>query len=284
MPRVYDGFITIDGIWHRGLNREREPLQWLSLTRPPTAWQAERYEGDVAAVLDRVFLLSHTGAALRQSIMRELVIVPWVERGKTSVASHSPGPASSAPGDAPHLRTLLRGLATHGVAAGRTAGAIGRGVSVCDCPDLLSCARSQLTIAYTPEQYPASPVSGSATSGNCRDEVLLHEMVHSVRRMASLAVRPNIAMYDNMDEFAAILVANYYSAEQGRGIRNSHHGHARISCRPQDWLDARVSPEERPNRHYLELFCRQQAELAARLADSPQTAFNPIRQMGGAGG
>ena len=74
-------------------------------------------------------------------------------------------------------------------------------------------------------------------------------------------------------------MTNYYSAEKGRGIRNSHRGHVQISCAPQDWLDARVSPREQPNCYYLELFCRQQADLGGRLAESPQTAFNPIRQM-----
>jgi hypothetical protein len=59
------------------------------------------------------------------------------------------------------------------------------------------------------------------------EEVLLHEMVHAMESMTGRADhRRMVHGFDTVAEFNAILVVNLHSAEQSRGSRLNHSGHA----------------------------------------------------------
>jgi hypothetical protein len=115
------------------------------------------------------------------------------------------------------------------------------------------------------------------------DEVLLHELIHGLRRMSGLAIEPRsqMARYDNADEFFAIMVTNYYSAERGLPMRQSHHGNAPMPTGTSTW------PAGHPRRQeYCDLiarFGREHPDLARTLVttNSVQSVWNPITICGG---
>jgi hypothetical protein len=109
------------------------------------------------------------------------------------------------------------------------------------------------------------------------DEILVHELVHAIRIMAGLSVDrrvPRQPRYGTMEEFFAIVVANIYRSECGRGgVRNANHG---------DWETMHVNGEYflklQFNRAHLRQLRRDHPHLVAELREV-DTYFNPFRHM-----
>jgi hypothetical protein len=76
---------------------------------------------------------------------------------------------------------------------------------------------------------------GPQTSGAFADEELLHEIFHSLRCASGIQDKwtndkLKAALYDDQEEFYAILVANIYRSEMKRqGVRANHHSYSTLS-------------------------------------------------------
>jgi hypothetical protein len=109
------------------------------------------------------------------------------------------------------------------------------------------------------------------------DEILVHELVHAIRIMAGMSVDrrvPRQPRYGTIEEFFAIVVANVYRSECGRGgVRNANHG---------AWETMYLSGEHflklQFNRAHLRQFRRDHPHLVAELRQV-ETYFNPFRHM-----
>ena len=119
------------------------------------------------------------------------------------------------------------------------------------------------------------------TSGAHPDEILLHEMVHSLRQMIGKSEQKSLDhMFDTEEEFFAVVVADIYASELKRtaDIRSDHHGFDRIA----DNLDTsaeflpKVDPADYKYR-LVQKMVKQEPHLCHALAQVP-AAFNPIRR------
>ena len=109
------------------------------------------------------------------------------------------------------------------------------------------------------------------------DEILVHELVHAVRGMAGLRTGRRVRRqphYGNTGEFYAIVVANIYRSECGRGgVRNDNHSEwAIMYVGGRDFLKIQL------NRSDLRRF-RRQHPLFVKSLHAIDTYFNPFRHM-----
>lgn len=140
-------------------------------------------------------------------------------------------------------------------------------------------AGSDETIEFLPQDFVnmnATKELQDFSTGNIEDEALLHEMVHSMRSMAGVKLRrkvPDQPLYDDMEEFFAIVIANIYRSECGRkGLRAQHRNYTMALFESGAFLKV-----ER-NRAHLRLLRRQQPQLFSDL-HAIDVKFNPIRLM-----
>jgi hypothetical protein len=94
---------------------------------------------------------------------------------------------------------------------------------------------TQSTVYYSPWIWPDQGTkfcSEDNDAGDGADEVLLHELVHSMEQLEGkidmcerypTTFDPTYDT-DDMAEFFAVLVANLYSSETGRALRKDHQG------------------------------------------------------------
>jgi hypothetical protein len=115
------------------------------------------------------------------------------------------------------------------------------------------------------------------------DEVLCHEMMHAARYLGGDANRtpiPSMPEYETEEEYFAILVANIYSSEKGRGVESFRSSHKLVYRPEMTVVDAApfvfVSRDE--NRRLIAKFCSQHPVIAPMIARAP-AAFNPIRDF-----
>lgn len=120
---------------------------------------------------------------------------------------------------------------------------------------------------------------GPSMPGSEMDEVLLHEMVHGVRKLSghsnswSEKHKLRFGNYDDIEEVFAILVANIYRSEIGRkGLRKDHHGFVKIETTDRRFL------ANAANRARLARLRREQPEFFDALQDV-EADFNPTRRM-----
>ena len=117
--------------------------------------------------------------------------------------------------------------------------------------------------------------------GKKTDEMLFHELVHSVRAIQGVRTS-GFKMegdYDNEEEFAAVVVTNVYLSEKKQTELQQNHGRD-VLKNPDKFLD---SPDVPPPgaRMLLGGFRLRQPAFFASLAvlDRHTAAFNPFRQL-----
>jgi hypothetical protein len=120
------------------------------------------------------------------------------------------------------------------------------------------------------------------------DAVLLHEMVHAVRMLyGQLLQAPTWDKgYDNEEEFFAVLVANIYMAEAGKGrLRANHQGKSVLSPTLNTSQNFLGRDEDSPttiqleNRRLVHKFVCQNHILSAHITVKSTAWFNPIREF-----
>ncbi|MCC2690454.1 MAG: hypothetical protein K0S21_3257, partial [Rhizobiaceae bacterium] len=160
----------------------------------------------------------------------------------------------------------------------------------------------KILIWYKPEQWDVShPPSRlnipsdlrAFQPAHLRDEVLFHELVHSGRRLDGFWVQgghnlaPNVddvtpyankesAAYNNMEEFATILVTNIYLSEKGAKVFRASHGGAGfpyILDQAQSSSDGFLG--KKSNYDLVKMF--SQTDPMAPALSEIDTPFNPVR-------
>ena len=128
--------------------------------------------------------------------------------------------------------------------------------------------------------------------GLLQDEVLLHELVHAGRLLDGFAqvnqtlepdpdapamyANADNAPYENVEEFAAILVSNIYLSEKGqKALRASHGGKKYDSILPAVQSTSEGFLENPNNRALVKMYCETD-RLAPQLA-TVDVPFNPVR-------
>jgi hypothetical protein len=131
---------------------------------------------------------------------------------------------------------------------------------------------SDTTIGFDPKQF-----DGSRGPGSRADEILLHELVHSLRSCQGLSdcERPDgIGGYDNVEEFYAVLLANIYMSEKKRSPLRADHQEYRPLARPEEFHKSFLVES------LIGKLWAQQRGLVRAVA-AVDCAFNPIRQITG---
>jgi len=120
--------------------------------------------------------------------------------------------------------------------------------------------------------------------GSLADEMLLHELVHALRinegryRAASTVNSPVDRCYDNVEEFYAIMVANIFMSERGKGrLRANHKGFDDLiySGRVDDLTDSAAF--YKTYKDDITTFCQEMSTLSYWL-NKIEVDFNPIRE------
>jgi hypothetical protein len=137
-------------------------------------------------------------------------------------------------------------------------------------PDRLGTgAGSDVCVYFTAQDH----LKEASLPGGREDEVLLHELVHSLRMALGLSLclwMPDD--YDTIEEFYAILIANIYRSECGWfNLRANHFGKSdlldkddvRFYCKYKEQIDSFV-------KQMPAAFCQSIAAVQCR--------FNPIRR------
>jgi hypothetical protein len=149
-------------------------------------------------------------------------------------------------------------------------------------------------VRYNPWMWNAEAVAGvgfipkaadfKSAPGVLKDEILLHEMVHALRRMRNTVDnhKPlDQPRYDTVEEFMAIVVSNVYRSEMNRpGLRADHHGFTALPPaqeNAQAFLDAPGKGAD-SNKSRMQEFKKDNPDFFNDLKKSP-AKFNPFKLM-----
>ena len=131
-------------------------------------------------------------------------------------------------------------------------------------------------IWFSPDHW-----NGSRGPGSRADEVLIHEMVHSLRMMEGKTVgkaTKGIGNFDLLEEFFAVLLANIYISEKAAGsvtrLRRDHHAFNELLL-PDKFLDSQL------NREWTKQFVTESKWWTSSIAKEADMfiKFNPLRNL-----
>ena len=113
----------------------------------------------------------------------------------------------------------------------------------------------------------------SIGAGARRDEILFHEMAHSIRQMAGVMNCSDAPPgFDTKDEYWSVLTSNIYASACNRPLRQNHHGFKEISL-----ADAKAYFGK-----YAVMtgwMCREMPTFTRSVAGIVWIAFNPFRDF-----
>lgn len=138
---------------------------------------------------------------------------------------------------------------------------------------------SDTKLWFTPGEAKKSTCSGSTGPAVQDDEVLLHELVHCLRRMQG-QFNPVPTMnkgYDNDEEFLAIVVTNVYISAQNRSapLRTDHVSDVPLKA-PLNTSAGFVKDPD--NWGLLSYYSTRWGDVFWALERVSQAAFNPFRE------
>jgi hypothetical protein len=156
---------------------------------------------------------------------------------------------------------------------------------------------SPAIIDYSPEMWGKSGSAHVSGPGSQPDEVLCHELVHAAREMKGVqsmrAVGDNDVdlLYENEEEFVAIVITNIYLSEKKQTkLRGTHHAdvtrdHGKVTsvkmdrlADPRHFLGNSQGTTLPPTELMEKIRYRQRALWDALVKIGPsEAAFNPVR-------
>jgi hypothetical protein len=142
------------------------------------------------------------------------------------------------------------------------------------------------TIFYSPEV--SKRIRGP---GNDPDEVLFHELCHSLRNLNALARCEAVGeKFDDIEEFWAILITNIYRSECGRsGLRGDHSVDGCPASKPANItrclkpMDGKLTDSASFYQHFkvgMEKIFTPMRSLGAEIAIYVDADFNPLYEYG----
>jgi hypothetical protein len=238
------------------------------------------YNVGVTAQLDEI-AKHRTGRAILNAIQKktlEVVIVPWPDKDEPGASTR----ATDIRADGPPGQTRL--TCQRGGAGQPFLDDQGKPVVFKDVKD--GGGGSGSTIFYSPEE--SKRIRGA---GNDPDEVLFHELCHSLRNLTGLARCEAVGeRFDDIEEFWAILITNIYRSECGRsGLRGDHSVDKCPGSKPGNvticlkQMDAKLTDSAAFYQHYkieMEKIFTPMRALGAEIAIYVDADFNPLYEYG----
>ncbi len=135
-------------------------------------------------------------------------------------------------------------------------------------------------IGYSPELWGPGGASRIRGAGYDPDEIMFHEMVHASRQMRGVQDYTSVyPLYDNVEEYIAIVLCNIYMSEKGATTLVGGHGDEPLR-QPEKFLD-NVQNIDLPPRQLMLQFKGDQPNFYRDLANlgPPVPAFNPVWQF-----
>lgn len=139
---------------------------------------------------------------------------------------------------------------------------------------------SEVKVHFSPESWgPRRQDCFQGQNGSLPDEVLLHEMVHGLRKMQGKhnPWPTDLKGYENEEEFLAVVVANVYMSEKGsQQLRADHDGHWPLRP-PLDTSTGFLADQN--NLKILKIHHLVWRPTFLNLATITTAKFNPFRQL-----
>jgi hypothetical protein len=131
--------------------------------------------------------------------------------------------------------------------------------------------------------YTADLLDASMGPGMAPDEVLLHELVHSLREMEGhlnqIPTCGKDTAYENQEEFLAILITNLYVSERYGPHIPLRFGHGLGATLPADQRTSDGFLKDADNLLWVRFLASKEPDLFASLATVVQAPFNPIAEF-----
>ena len=231
----------------------RVTIDGSSLGKP----QADQYELDVNGVFSTI-KLNRVGTLLTQEFIRGLKIQPYTGTDLNATSSPQNRGAAEVAGRRSYRCDN---------ALPRTDGA--------GNPILGTGGGSDSIIAFNPDQWLTSGVADhqhkTILTGARRDEILFHEMVHSIRQMVG-TMNCSIAAtgFDTKEEMWSVMTTNIYSSAWNRPLRRDHHGFVILT-------DEEVRTYYQRFEVMIGHMCRDLPRFTRAVSQIDFVSFNPFR-------
>jgi hypothetical protein len=272
MPRKSHSYpnIRVDGDYIRGTR-----WVWRQFSSHADEVAAAKYEQDVIDLIEKTFTQRGTSLRLLWEIKmrspRSVCISPYT---KADAANPHLGPhnAYAAP-------TNPKDAAPQG-GAPYVGGSDDPKTARDDRYDLASYqGTSKGSSSYV--HFTAANHSAAYGPGMAPDEVLLHELVHSLRDMEGHAnpvptTGTNLD-YENIEEFLAVLVTNVYASERDGPLAKLRFSHGNATLPASQQTSAGFLAEAN-NLRLVRTLASQEADLFSSLANVRMAPFNPIAE------
>jgi hypothetical protein len=99
---------------------------------------------------------------------------------------------------------------------------------------------SNVTVFFTPVPGPSVAMGTKGLFGEANDDLLLHELIHAIRVMQGRdnPIPTDDHLYDNQEEWLAILITNIYMSEKDDWpLRAHHHDYTPMRMSSHDFLE-----------------------------------------------
>lgn len=135
---------------------------------------------------------------------------------------------------------------------------------------------SDSVIAFTPAQWLTSGIADrqkkTISAGWRRDEILFHEMVHSVRQMIGVMnCSTGAPGFDTKAEVWSIMTTNIYSSAWNRPLRRDHHGSTTMTA-------DEVSSYFQRFEAMISFMCQDLPQFTRAVSRIDYIPFNPFRE------
>ena len=219
---------------------------------------SDNYEYEVNGVY-MTMQLSRVGVALVDSLPRQLFIRPYTGTDPNAVAKPVDRLAAE---EAGHRSYRCDNAAPRLDAAGNPL--LGTGVG------------TDSIIKFTPSQFLTSGMADARKKklppGARRDEVLFHEMVHSLRQMVGMMnCTTGYPGFDTKEEVWAIMTTNVYCSAWRRPLRRDHDGFSTMT-------DDEIAGFYKKFEVMIGYMCVDLPTFTRNVAQIDYIKFNPFRE------
>jgi hypothetical protein len=219
--------------------------------------KADQYESEVKGTLHTMHL-SSVGQLLIRAVPRSMKIVPYEKRDLNAYSKANDPRAAGVAGRAEYR-------CDHGMPI----------TDVLNRPYLGTGGGSDTEVHFTPAQWFTDGIAHhkhkKILAAARRDEVLFHEMVHSLRQMNGLF---NCSIgapgFDTKEEVWSIMTTNIYCSAWNRPLRKDHSEHATMSAAEASTYFQRFDV-------MIGHMCRDLPVFTRAVAQISFIAFNPFR-------
>jgi hypothetical protein len=143
-------------------------------------------------------------------------------------------------------------------------------------------------VPHAARQCPRGTTAGGCVvvwDGRGKDDHLVHELVHALRRIRGQFNRIRTAHHDNEEEFFATLVSDIYRSERDNEHRRGSHSDRALPGAPsnssEEFLGKGAAPPSRgqlENRRLVNKFVCENWGLCNSICWNVTADFNPIRE------